>query len=177
MNKVEVKKDRKQEHFLGRPDAPVTLLEYGDYQCPFCAEAQVLVKEILAKHINDLCYVFRHFPITNIHPLAELAAEAAEAAGKQGKFWPMHNGIFENQNALSPDFLLDTARKLDCDLELFRSDLENRVYKDHIRNDFMNGVKSGVNGTPSFFVNDVRYDGPRDYRSMMESIVAAANFT
>jgi protein-disulfide isomerase len=118
--------------------------------------------------------VFRHFPITTLHPLAETAAEAAEAAGAQGKFWPMHDWIYEHQDTLALDDLLAAATRLGLDAEAFAADVAGHRHERKIREDFMSGVRSGVNGTPTFFVNGVRHDGGYDLDSLLDAIGAAA---
>lgn len=161
-----------RDHVLGRPDAPVTLLEYGDYQCPYCGAAHPIVKA-LQRHLGDnLRFVFRHFPLATIHEYAEGAAEAAEAAGAQGKFWQMHDTLFENQPALDFDSLVGYAEDLGLELERFTTQLENRVYASRVREDFLSGVRSGVNGTPTFFINGRRHEGSFDFETMLEAIQA-----
>jgi protein-disulfide isomerase len=163
-----------RDHIRGPKGAPVTLVEYGDYQCPFCGAAHPVVKEILALETNTVRFVFRHFPITTLHPFAEPAAEAAEAAGAQGKFWQMHDWIFEHQDAIAPDDLVEAAAGLGLDVERFAGDVAEHRYERKIREDFMSGVRSGVNGTPTFFINAVRHDGGFDPRSLLDAIEAAA---
>jgi protein-disulfide isomerase len=162
------------DHIRGSNDAPVTLVEYGDYQCPFCGAAHPVVKELLDLEPNTVRFVFRHFPITTIHPFAELAAEAAEAAGAQGRFWQMHDWIYEHQDSISPDELLAAAALLALDVDRFAGDLTAHRHEQKIRADFLSGVRSGVNGTPTFFVNGVRHDGGHDLDSLLEAIGAAA---
>jgi protein-disulfide isomerase len=149
-----------RDHIQGESSAPLTLIEYGDYECPHCAHAHPIVKEIQKTLGKDLCFVFRNFPLTEVHPHAELAAEAAEAAAAQGKFWPMHDAIFEHQPRLSLPLMQKLAVELALDPSLFAADLENRSFKDRIHEDFMSGVRHGVNGTPSFFINGERFNGP-----------------
>jgi protein-disulfide isomerase len=119
-------------------------------------------------------FVFRHFPITTIHPLAEPAAEAAEAAGAQGKFWPMHDWIYEHQDAIAPPELVAAAGRLGLDVEAFAADVTAHRHEKKIREDFLSGVRSGVNGTPTFFVNGVRHDGGYDLESLLDALGAAA---
>jgi protein-disulfide isomerase len=147
------------DHVLGSPDAPVTLVEYGDFECPYCGTAHPEVKRLLAKAKGSIRFVFRHFPLSQAHPHALLAAEAAEAAGAQGKFWEMHDLLYENQEKLDPPALMANARKLDLDLDQFAQDLESHRFRDRVRRDFMSGVRSGVNGTPSFFINGLKHEG------------------
>jgi protein-disulfide isomerase len=161
-----------RDHVQGSPTAVVTLVEYGDYQCPFCGAAHGSVKEVQRAMGDDLLFAFRHFPLTQIHPLALPAAEAAEGAGAQGKFWEMHVVLFENQPRFEPANLLRYATALGLDLERFADDIESGRYEPKIREDFMSGVRSGVNGTPTFFVNGVRYNGGYDPASLIEAISA-----
>jgi protein-disulfide isomerase len=162
------------DHIRGPMNAPVTLVEYGDYECPFCGAAHGVVNAIQAQVPDDLRFVFRHFPLTTMHPHAMAAAESAEAAGAQGKFWPMHDTLYENQQQLEPEDLLAYARALDLDLESFSRDLVGHVYAPKVREHFMGGVRSGVNGTPTFFVNGIRHEGSWDYDNLMATIQAAA---
>ena len=161
-----------RDHVQGPADAPVTLLEYGDYQCPYCGAAHPIVKALQRQLSESLRFAFRHFPLTTVHEYAEQAAEAAEAAGAQGKFWEMHDTLFENQPALDYDSLLGYAEELGLDVERFATGLENGVYAPRVREDFLSGVYSGVNGTPTFFINGVRHEGSFDFETMLEAIQA-----
>jgi protein-disulfide isomerase len=149
--------------------AAVTLVEYGDFECPHCGAAHLVLDELLARFAADVRLVFRHFPLTQVHPHAQRAAEAAEAAGAQGQFWEMHDVLFENQDALDDESLGGYAQDLGLDLVTFLRDLGAGVYAERVREDFMSGVRSGVNGTPTFFVNGRRHAGPWD----LESLAAA----
>jgi protein-disulfide isomerase len=162
-----------RDHIRGPKDAPVTLVEYGDYQCPYCAAAHPVVKALLEMEPDTVRFVFRHFPITTIHPLAEAAAEAAEAAGAQGIFWPMHDWIYEHQAELAPDVLLAGAQRIGLDTDRFAADVNAHRYEQKIREDFMSGVRSGVNGTPTFFINGARHDGGYDLESLLGAIETA----
>jgi protein-disulfide isomerase len=162
-----------RDHLQGSPNAAVTLVEYGDYQCPFCRAAQPAVKEVQRVVGDELLFAFRHFPLTQIHPYALPAAEAAEAAGVQGKFWEMHDLLFENQQQLEPAYLLQYAGALGLDLERFAADFRSGRFEPKIREDFLSGVRSGVNGTPTFFVNGVRHNGGYDVESLLEAIQVA----
>jgi protein-disulfide isomerase len=155
------------DHIRGPVDAPLTLVEYGDFQCPYCGAAYPVVEDVRMKMGESLRFVFRHFPLPQVHPYAVQAAEAAEAAGAQERFWPMHDVLFENQRALDTGSLLLYAARLQLDVPTLRRDLLSHVYKPRVERDFMGGVRSGVNGTPTFFINGVRYDGPRDVPSMV----------
>jgi protein-disulfide isomerase len=147
------------DHAAGPDDAPVTLVEYGDYECPYCGMAHPIVKRAQRALGTQLRFVFRHFPLAEIHPHARLAAQAAEAAGAQGKFWEMHDMLFEHQDALEVEDIVGYAESLGLDLARFSRDLEDGTFAKRVRDDFRSGVKSGVNGTPTFFMNGARYDG------------------
>ena len=149
----------KSDHIAGPDDAPVTLVEYGDYECPYCGMAYPVVKRAQSELGKQLRFVFRNFPLSEAHPHAQIAAQAAEAAGAQGRFWEMHDTIFEHQDALEVKDLLGYAASLGLDADQIARDLEAGTYVKRVRDDFRSGVKSGVNGTPTFFVNGVRYDG------------------
>ncbi len=159
-----------RDHAIGPPDAPVTLVEYGDFQCPHCGRAYPIVKDIVRTLGAKLRFVFRNFPLTRIHPEAEHAAEAAEAAGAQGAFWQMHDRLFERQFALDDDHLIEYATELGLNAERIRGELEAGTYAGRVRDDFMSGVKSGVNGTPTFFINGVRYDESWDRDSLLGAL-------
>jgi protein-disulfide isomerase len=148
-----------RDHIMGSDDAPVTLVEYGDYECPYCGMAHSIVKRAQRELGGSLRFVFRNFPLAEIHPHARLAAQAAEAAAGQGRFWEMHDMLFEHQDALEPDDLVGYAKALGLDTAQFARELEAGTYAKRVRDDFRNGVRSGVNGTPTFFVNGSRYDG------------------
>ncbi|MEA2779382.1 MAG: hypothetical protein QOK29_926 [Rhodospirillaceae bacterium] len=156
-----------RDHIRGPVEAPVTLLEYGDYECPYCGAAHAIVRAIQSQMGDALRFVYRHFPLTTVHPHAELAAEAAEAAGGQGKFWRMHDTLFENQQHLAPPYLLAYAEAIGLGVERFSNDLATHVYAPKVREDFISGVRSGVNGTPTFYINGGRYDGSWDYDTLL----------
>jgi protein-disulfide isomerase len=160
----------KKDHIQGSLDAPFILVEYGDYQCPFCGRAYPVVKQVQEAMGNKLCFVFRNFPLKEAHPFALMAAQAAEAAALQKKFWEMHDLIYENQKLLSPDLLAELADQLKLDLVKFKSDFRSTAVMKKIEDDFINGVRSGVNGTPSFFINSVRYDGEPTFEEIMEAL-------
>src|SRR5580704_13959305 len=143
----------KHDHIQGPIDAPIALVEYGDYECPFCGEAYPILKAVQKKLGDKLCFAFRNFPLTNMHPHAEHAAEAAEAAGAQGKFWEMHDAIYENQAALEDDDLAKYATGIGLDGRRLLADVQAGANLARIRDDFKSGVRGGVNGTPSFFIN------------------------
>jgi protein-disulfide isomerase len=161
------------DHVIGPATSLVELVEYGDYECPYCGAAYGSVKEILGVLGDDVRFAFRNFPLGQIHPHAVQAANAAEAAGAQGEFWGMHDLLFENQRHLDTQSLLAYARALGLDLQRFGADLTQQTYAPRIREDFLSGVRSGVNGTPTFFVNGVRHNGGYDPESLLEAIRGA----
>jgi protein-disulfide isomerase len=163
-----------RDHVLGPETAPVTLVEYGDFECPFCGAAHPSVVQVRQTLGDELRFAFRHFPLSQIHPHALPAAEAAEAAGAQGKFWEMHDMLFANQRALGLDHLLGYAAALGLDLDRFALELEQHTHEPRIREDFMSGIRSGVNGTPTFFVNGVRHNGGYDPESLLLAIRESA---
>ncbi|HEY8927028.1 MAG TPA: thioredoxin domain-containing protein [Polyangia bacterium] len=143
----------------GPADAPLTLLEYGDFECPFCGQAFHELERLERTVGDQVRFVFRHFPLAQLHPHARMAAEAAEAAGAQGKFWEMHDTLFTNQQALDPSDLLTYADDIGLDRPRFSRDLQEHRFAPKVRRDFMQGVRSGVNGTPTIFVNGERWNG------------------
>jgi len=157
-----------RDHTQGSPKATVTLVEYGDFECPHCGTAYPIVKAIQEAMGSKLLFAYRHFPLTRIHPHAEHAAEVAETAGQHGKFWEMHDMLFENQDALEDEQLVGYAEALGIDPEWAAA--EPRV-----RADFASGVRSGVNGTPTFFINGFRYDGGANtlLDALMEATIVA----
>jgi protein-disulfide isomerase len=163
-----------RDHAWGSADAPVVMVEYGDFECPHCGQAHVVLKQIKQALGDTLCLVYRHFPLVTIHPHAEQAAEAAEAAGAQGRFWEMHDLLFEHQDALEDSDLVDYALMLGLDVPRFGQDLLEHRFAERIREDFVSGVRSGVNGTPSFFLNGVRHDAPYTPEFLLPAIEAAA---
>jgi len=163
-----------RDHIHGSPNATVIMLEYADFECPYCGLAYPIVKKLEHDLADVLAVVFRHFPLTTVHLHAALAAEAAEVAGAQGKFWEMHDVLFENQDALAPGDLLEYAVDLGLDDAQFAQDLAAHTYAQKVRDDFMSGVRSGVNGTPTFFINGVRHAGSHDAASLHASIMQAA---
>ncbi len=159
-----------RDHVQGPENAPVTLVEYGDYECPHCRQVVPIIHELRARFGDRLRYVFRHFPLSTAHPDAQLAAEAAEAAGAQGKFWEMHDLLFEHQGQLDTRHLIQYAAELGLDLARFEQEVIGRVHASHVREDFAGGVRSGANGTPTFYLNGVRYDGPWDLDSLVAEV-------
>ena len=162
------------DHMLGPEDAPVTLVEYGDFQCPYCRAAHFYLQNVLATMGNDMSFVFRHMPLTQVHPMAQLAAEAAEAAGAQGKFWPMHDLIYENQDRLSPALLTRLGQRLGLDMQRFTDDVASHRFLPKVKEDFMSAVRSGAAGTPSFFINGELYEGSFDDEALIEALRFAA---
>ncbi|HTW95006.1 MAG TPA: DsbA family protein [Tepidisphaeraceae bacterium] len=160
-----------RDHVLGSLKAPAVLVEYGDYQCPYCRHARHTVQYLRDQMGDQLCFVFRHFPLSQIHEHAQRAAEAAEAAGAQGRFWPMHEMLFDHQENLDDASLADSAAELGLDINRFNAELVAGNHAARVREDFMSGVRSGVNGTPTFFINGLRYDGFNDVESLMSAIV------
>jgi protein-disulfide isomerase len=161
------------DHSKGPSTAPVTLVEYGDYECSYCGAAYPMVQELQRMLGDRLRFVFRNFPLTTAHPRAEHAAEAAEAAGAQGKFWEMHDALFEHQRALRDRELEEYAAAVGLDVERFDREMEAGAFAGCVREDFMSGVRSGVNGTPTFFINGRRHDGAIDLETLLEAIEAA----
>ena len=159
-----------QDHALGPEDAPVTLVEYGDLECPYCRQVNPVILELRQSLGGRVRYVFRHFPIRTSHAHAQLAAEVTEAAGAQGKFWEMHEFLLEHQEALDLSHMLDYAAQLELDLDRFKQDLEEHAFAERVKDDFHSGVRSGVNGTPSFFINGTRYDGAWDLESLIDAV-------
>jgi len=151
-----------RDHIQGPIDAPVALLEYGDYECPACGQAYPIVKAIQKRMGNRLCFAFRNFPLANMHPYAEHAAEAAEAAGAQGRFWEMHDLLFENQDELEDENLARYASALGLDASRLIKEILAGAYTERVRENFRNGARGGVNGTPTFFLNGVRFEGGPD---------------
>ena len=163
------------DHLAGADDAPVTLVEYGDFECPHCAAAHPVVKAIQRRMGKRMRFVFRHFPLKEQHSHAYHAAEAAEAAAAQGKFWEMHHILLERQHELEDADLLRYAKELRLDVERVRGEIERGEHASRVRSHFRDGVRSGVNGTPTFFINGRRYDGVwRDEGAFHDALRAAA---
>jgi len=158
------------DHAMGPADAPLTLVEYGDYECPYCGMAHPIDKAVQRRFGDRLRFVFRHFPISQLHPHAEHAAEIAEIAGSQGAFWPMHDMLYENQHALADEDLIGYAAQLGLDEKWAAAMLASHTFAPRVREDFLSGVRSGVNGTPTFFINGIRHDGPWDAPSLVEAL-------
>ena len=159
-----------RDHIQGSIDAPIALVEYGDYECPYCGEAYPIVKAIQERLSDRLCFAFRNFPLINSHPHAQHAAEAAEAAGAQGRFWEMHDLLYENQDALEDEYLARYAATLGLDAEPLIKEVLAGAHTARVREDFRSGARLGVNGTPSFFINGVRYDGATDVEELLSAL-------
>ena len=162
------------DHRSGPDDASVTLVEYGDFECPHCGAAYPIVEGVRRRMGARLRFVYRYFPLTEMHPHAMHAAEAAEAAGAQGKFWEMHGMLFEHQDALEDADLVGYAKALHLDLKRFTSDLASEAHVERIRGDVRSGIRSGVNGTPTFFINGVRHDGSWEASDLLAALEAVA---
>jgi protein-disulfide isomerase len=160
------------DHLQGNLNAPIVLVEYGDYECPHCGRAYSIVKRLQKHFGKDLAFVFRNFPLNEIHPNAEAAAESAEFAAAKNRYWETHDAIFENQAELSPETLLQIARQLKLPLEELQAAWANQTYRERVREDFTGGVRSGVNGTPTFFINGHRHEGPFELDDLVKAIEA-----
>jgi protein-disulfide isomerase len=165
--------DPERDHVLGSPDAVVTLVEYGDYECPYCKGASVVIPGLLERFDGKLRFVARHFPLPDVHPYAALAAEAVEAAGAQGKFWEMHELLFARQDHLQLADLLRYAGELGLDVAEFEADLTGARYAGRVAIDVEGAETAGVAGTPTFFINDRRYVGAYDQASLERAVQEA----
>ena len=163
-----------RDHVLGPEHAPVTVVEYADFQCPHSARAHLLLQELREAVGDKMRLVYRHLPLTQLHPYAAQAAEAAEVAGAHGKFWQMHDLLFSRQQALDDAHLVRYAALIGLDPASFTRGLASSTFEERVRRDFIGGVRSGVNGTPTFFLNDVRYDGRHDFNSLFAAIDVGA---
>jgi protein-disulfide isomerase len=159
-----------EDHAQGPESADVTLVEYGDYECPHCGHAYPIVQQVQKQFGKRLRFVFRNFPLSEMHPHAEAAAEVAEFAAAQGKFWEMHDGLFENQARLGEALFLDLGEELKLSTNAMRQALEQGTFEARVRADFKGGVRSGVNGTPTFFINGHRHDGSFDFETLVSAI-------
>jgi protein-disulfide isomerase len=162
-----------RDHIQGEDTAPVTLLEYGDYECPYCGQAYPIIKQVQKHFGPKLRFVFRNFPVSQIHPYAQHAAEAAECAATQNKFWEMHDYLYEHQQALDDKHLEKYASELALDLARFKNDMFMHVHAARVREDFLSGVRSGVNGTPTFYIDNTRYNGSWDLETLLETLRSA----
>jgi protein-disulfide isomerase len=161
-----------KDHIQGDAQAAVTLVEYGDYECPFCGQAYLVVKRLQQLFGKDLCLVYRNFPLTQAHPQAEPAAETAEFAGAHGQYWPAHDALYESQEVLGPPLYAELVNELGLSTAELRQALVQGAYRPKIQADFSGGVRSGVNGTPTFFINGQRHDGELDVQTLAEAIQA-----
>ncbi len=159
-----------EDHTQGPEDAEVILVEYGDYECPHCGRAYPIVQQVQKHFGKRLRLVFRNFPLSEMHPHAEAAAEVAEFSGAQGKFWEMHDRLFENQPRLGEALFLDLGEKLELSTTALRQALEQGAFEARVRADFKGGVRSGVNGTPTFFINGHRHDGSFEFETLVSAI-------
>jgi protein-disulfide isomerase len=160
----------KEDHTQGESEAPLVLLEYGDFQCPSCGQAYEVIKKVQSYFGEDLLFCYRHFPLVEIHPYALPAAEAAEWAASHNRFWEMHDLIFENQEQLSPEMLLLTAKRLELNPEGLAAALDERKYLSRVQRDMDLGMESGVEGTPTFFINGEKHVGGYDFESLVSAI-------
>lgn len=163
-----------QDHSLGSPESPAILVEYGDYQCGICKICQPMLKKLKKELGDQLCVIFRHFPLTQSHPFARLAAQAAEAASLQNKFWEMHELLYDNQLRMEPGLFNQLAEQLKLDMKKFKSDLQSPQIAAKIDTDFNGGLRSGVNGSPCFFINQERYDGDASYDVLKKALIESA---
>ena len=162
-----------RDHIRGPVSAPVTLLEYGDYQCRYCADAHPAVRDLLEQRPDGVRFVFRHFPLTNVHACAELAAETVEAAACRDRFWQMHDWLFEHREAFEPGHVGVAAQQLGLPPDAIDREVEEHLYLDRIQRDFAGGIRSGVGGTPTFYVNDSRHDGGYTLPELLAAVDAA----
>ncbi len=161
------------DHAQGPADAPVTLVEYGDYECPHCGRAYPIVKALQKQFGPQLRFVFRNFPLRESHLHAGPAAETAEFAAASGRFWPMHDLLFENQESLGEPLFLKLARQLTLDANALEEALADHKFTERVQKDFAGGVRSGVNGTPTFFINGDRHDGDFELETLVDAVAAA----
>ena len=161
------------DHALGASSAPVTLVEYGDFECPHCGRAYYVTKSLKVRLGPQLRVIYRHFPLATVHPHAGRAAEAAEAAAAQGTFWPMHDWLYEHQESLDDGSLVRAGAQLGLDRRRLIDELGRGVHAPRVREHFMSGVRSGVNGTPTFFINGWRHNGGYDFDTLFEAVQRA----
>jgi protein-disulfide isomerase len=159
-----------QDHAQGPADAPITLLEFGDYECPDCGNAYPVIKRLIAEMGPRLRFVFRNFPLSNVHPHASVAAQAAEAAAAQGKFWEMHDLLYEHQRELADIEMSKFALRIGLEIYRFDADLASERFSRRVTADYESGVRSGVTGTPTFFINGVRFVGEKDYETLKAAL-------
>lgn len=162
------------DHVQGNPKASVTVVEYGDFECPYCGTAYPVLKELQRRVGDGMRFVFRNFPLSESHPHALVAAEASEAASTQGQFWPMHDMLYEHQSALGLAQLRAYAKTLQLDVARFSKDLDTHAFRTTVEEQFRGGIRSGVNGTPTLFINGVRYDGAFELEAIVAAVQLAA---
>jgi protein-disulfide isomerase len=165
--------DPERDHVRGSEDAPVTLVEYGDFQCPYCGQAEQVIRELLAEHGGDVRYVWRHLPLNDVHPNAQLASEASEAAAAQERFWDMYDTLLSHQGELALRDLVRHAQELGLDMERFKDELRRRVHAPRVAEDVASADESGVSGTPTFFINGRRHYGVYDIDALTAAVKAA----
>jgi protein-disulfide isomerase len=158
------------DHVQGPDNAPVTLVEYGDYECPYCGPAYPVLKRLQKYFGTQLRFVYRHFPLTEVHEYAERAAESAEFAGAYGRFWEMHDLLYENQDLLGLPLLFSAVRSFGLSEQSLRRALATGTYSPKVRRDFLGGVHSGVRGTPTLFIDDRRYEGPIEFAALTAAV-------
>ncbi|MER5704584.1 DsbA family protein [Micromonospora sp. NPDC002296] len=162
------------DHARGPAEAPVTLVEYGDFQCGHCGAVHANLAELLRQRADVVRLVYRHFPIANVHPYAESAAEVAEAAGRRDRFWEMHDWLYEHQDQLDPVHLALGVAQLGLPADEVGGEVERHAHADRVRRDFVGGIRSGVSGTPTLFLNDVRYEGGQSLPELLAAVDQAA---
>jgi protein-disulfide isomerase len=162
-----------RDHVRGNPRAPATLLEFGDYECPYCGAAHPIVRRVHQRMGDRMRFVFRHFPLAQVHPHARTAAEAAEAAGAQGMFWEMHDTLYEHQHALDDLHLIEYATEIGLDVARFQLELASHAHAARVREDYLSALRSGANATPTFFINGRRHDGSYDEQALILALEAA----
>ena len=162
-----------RDHVRGNPAAPLTLLEYGDYECPYCGRAFPIVNQLRAHFGERLRFVFRHFPLNNVHPHASVAAQSAEAAAAQGKFWEMHDMLYEHQQELAEADLSQYALRIGLEIYRFQADVSTERFAKRVADDYESGAASGVKGTPTFFIQSERYTGEREFEAIKSALESA----
>ncbi|WP_414551454.1 DsbA family protein [Anabaena sp. CCY 0017] len=169
--------DCDHRHTQGAIDAPIVLVKYGNYQCPHSGEAHRIIPKIQQQLGNKIYFVYRHFPQTQIYPQSQKAAEAAEIAGAQGKFWQMHDTLFKCQNELNNGYLVEYAQQLGLNIPQFLRDMTNHAYADRVNQDWQSGVRNGVTDTPAFFINGDRYENACDFQNLLQTLLEAVKQT
>jgi formate-nitrite transporter family protein len=162
------------DHVRGRVDATLTLIQYGDFQCPHCARMYPMVLEIADDLGDSVAFALRHFPLSQAHPLAQLTAEAAEAAASQDRFWEMATVLYENQEEIDDDRLTRYAQKADLDIKRFKKEIKSGIHASRVRADYLGGVRSGVKGTPTFFINGQLYEGEHEFGALVAELLKAS---